>query len=233
MRINFHSATFRALLFNWPVRSDSRRRVIARSDRSEERSFSVLLYFYTPPKPLISKLFNHDISPSLSLSRDSRALRCRRRRRRRRLLFFSFPRCPSNPPLTDTNTTTSRKISRDVLRVHVDSRRAVSSVAQSCRTYFSTPRKSHPPIGRHPTSGINFSHSLFLSFSLSLLRTLLYSDPSFSLTLFLTLRTHPNSLTVTLTSLSVFSFSISFFLSAPESARLLSSLCLSYLFELR
>lgn len=191
----------------------------------------MLLYFYTPPKPLISKLFNHDISPSLSLSRDSRALRCRRRRRR--LLFFSYPRCPSNPPLTDTNTTTSRKISRDVLRVHVRfATRRILGCAKLPDIFFHSTKKS-PPIGRHPTSGINFSHSLFLSFSLSLLRTSLYSDPSFSLTLFLTLRTHPNSLTVTLTSLSVFSFSISFFLSAPESARLLSSLCLSYLFELR
>lgn len=146
----------------------------------------MLLYFYTPPKPLISKLFNHDISPSLSLSRDSRALRCRRRRRRR-LLFFSFPRCPPNPPLTDTNTTTSRKISRGVLRVHVDSRRAVSSVAQSCRTYFSTPRKSHPPLADIRRRALifltrSFSHSLFLScehyYILTRLSLLLSFSPS-------------------------------------------------------
>lgn len=84
----------------------------------------VILYFYTPSKPLISRLFNHDISPDLSLSRDSRALRCRRRRRCRhrrhdhhrrrrrcrRSLFFSFPLAMPNPHSpTLTNTTDLEK----------------------------------------------------------------------------------------------------------------------------
>jgi len=215
------------LLFNWPVRSNSRR-VIARSDRSEEGSFSVLLYFYTPPKPLISKLFNHNISPGLFLSRDE-----------------SRPSLP--PPLSSSSSSSSPSSSTSSLsspplaflflpslplilthrHEHYDlekdfKRRVARSCrlttrrtlrcAKSCRTYFSTLRKSHPPLADIRRRALIFlSLSLFHSLSLSPANVIIFW--ALSITFFLTLRTHPDSHCHSPVFFSSLSLSFSLFLS--------------------
>lgn len=105
-----------------PTRSGESRRHVVRFDREagEKPFFPFLPYFYTPSRPLISKLFNQDISPSLSLSRDSRVLPCRRCRRCRRAppSFSSSSSASVVLPATlalNMNTI-SRTISRDVPR---------------------------------------------------------------------------------------------------------------------
>lgn len=146
--------------------------LIARSDWSKEgSSLCVTLYFYTPPKPLISKLFNHDTSPGLSLSRASRALRCRCRRRS---LFSSFPQSSDSP----TRTLRPREKFQETCFCRFTTRR-ILGCAMLPDIFFHSTKKS-PPLAdiRRRTliflaRSFSFSlfpaniiiHSLLLSFS--------------------------------------------------------------------
>lgn len=203
---------------NQPMWNDSR--IIARFDQREGLLLSVLHYFCT--LSWISKLFNRDISPGLSLSCDSSHPFDTSSLSSPSFLsaFLVLPLLPETSLTLNTNTMNSRKISRDTLRLYADAR--IGRAKALLDILFHSTKKSF----RCQT--LILSHS----FSLSFLRTWL-SSLVFSLFLSLSIHTH---FTVTLISLS-FSFSIYLFVFlsfsfTPESARLLSSLCLSYLFEL-
>lgn len=130
----------------------------------------MLLYFYTPPKPLISKLFNHDISPGLSLSCDSRALRCRRR-----LLFL--PPILHSPTLRYVHYDLEKNFKRRVARFCRFTTRRILGCAKLPDIFFHSTKS--PPLAdiRRRTliflarsfsfslSPANIIHSLLLSFS--------------------------------------------------------------------
>lgn len=145
--------TFWVFLFNWPVQVPTISiAALSQISIGARRKNSSLLYFYVSSKSLINKLFNHGIFLPARPSCDSCVPRCRHRHRRlrcrRRWLRFSRPSLATHPTLTfDTNTTISRKIPRDVPRVHAQ--RTVFSVAQRCRTHFYSTKKVIP---RWPTS---------------------------------------------------------------------------------
>jgi len=175
---------FRVSLYNWP--DDNPCRIIAYFDRDEKKEFFVILFLcsieifnkqaiqprYIPPGVCFCSAI---VVVSFDVATRRHRRRCRRRRPRR-WLRFSRPSLATHPTLTlDTNTTISRKIPRDVLRVHA--RRTVFSAAG--HTFPLYERKITP---RWPTFDVGAL--IFLSLS----PALLYSSPLFlSLSLSLSL----------------------------------------------
>jgi len=118
--------------------------VIARSDRSEEGSFSVLLYFYTPPKPLISKLFNHNISPGLFLSRDES--------RPSMPSPSSPPPSSSSSPSSSTSSLSSPPLaflflpSLPLILTHTRTLRSRERFQETCCAFMSIDDAPYPPL---------------------------------------------------------------------------------------
>lgn len=191
---------------NQPMWNDSR--IIARFDQREGLLLSVLHYFCT--LSWISKLFNRDISPGLSLSCDSSHPFDTSSLSSPSFLsaFLVLPLLPETSLTLNTNTMNSRKISRDTLRLYADAR--IGRAKALLDILFHSTKKSfrcQTLILSHSFSlsflrtwlsslvfSLSFSHSLYTLISLSLWSLFLFL--SLSIFLFFSLSLLPLSLLV-------------------------------------